>query len=361
MRAAPDRQAALRPTRVVVSGCGAVTRLFAAPALARLQARGEVEVVALFDPDPVSTETIRAILPGSRAVTSFDSLVGLDAELAIVASPPRVHADQSIAAMQAGHDVLCEKPLAVTAAEAERMLAAAEATGRTLAAGHVRRHMPATRAAKALIESGTLGHLTSIDWFEGGPFAWPVASPTYFSVEQSGGGVLPDIGTHVFDLLRWWLGPPRLLDYADDAMGGVEANCAVRLDFDGCEATVRLSRDWERPNRVLIRGEMGNLAWTINEPEVLELTLHRGGRLPATVDLRRSGDAALDFIGCYEAEIADVAASARTGDSPAVPGRAGLDAVALVEACKAAARPMHMPWLGSKRIVVAAPSAEMIS
>jgi predicted dehydrogenase len=332
---------------VVVSGCGAVTRLYAAPALALLQARGEVEVIGIFDPNSASMDAVRAILLGGVATAGFDALIGLGADLAIVASPPRFHAEQSIAAMRAGLDVLCEKPLAITIGDADRMLVVAEETGRIFAAGHVRRHLPATKAVKALLESGALGRPTSIDWFEGGPFAWPVASPSYFTVEQSGGGVLPDIGTHVFDLLRWWLGPPRLLHYADDAMGGVEANCLIRLDLGGCEARVRLSRDWTRPNRALIRGEIANLAWTINDPEVLELTLNGSSGLAATIDLRRPGRAPLDFIDCYAAEIADVVAAGREDRCPAVPASAGRDALALVEACRSAARPMSMPWLQS--------------
>ena len=323
MRAAAEWQrASSPPTRVVVSGCGAVTRLFAAPALASLQSRGEVEVVGAFDPKQAAMNAVRAILPGATATAGFDALVGLGAGLAIAASPPRLHADQSIAAMRAGLDVLCEKPMAITVADADRMLAVAEETGRIFAAGHVRRHLPATQAAKALIEAGALGRLKSIEWFEGGPFVWPVASPSYFTIEQSGGGVLPDIGTHVFDLLRWWLGPPRLLDYADDAMGGVEANCLVRLDLGSCEARVRLSRDWTRPNRVRSGVKSRIPARIVSHPEVLELTLHGTGGLAATIDLRRPGKAPLDFVDCYAAEIADVAAAGRAGRSPAVPGSA---------------------------------------
>lgn len=333
------------PTRVVVSGCGAVTQLYAAPALALLQTRCEVEVVGLFDPNPAAMYSAGAILSGTAYTDSFDALITLGAELAIVASPPRLHAQQSIAAMRAGIDVLCEKPLAINVADAEAMLAVAEETGRTLAVGHLRRHMPAAQAVKFLLEVGALGRLTSIDWFEGGPFAWPVASPSYFTIEHSAGGVLPDIGTHVLDLLQWWLGSPRLIAYSDDGMGGVEANCLVVLDVGGCEARVRLSRDWWRPNRVVLRGELADLAWTIHEPEGLGLTLHGTCGLGADFHLGRSGKAPIDFVDCYAAAIADVVAAGREARSPTVPGCAGRDALAIIEACRSAARPMSMPWL----------------
>jgi predicted dehydrogenase len=68
-----------------------------------------------------------------------------------------------------------------------------------------------------------------VEAFEGGQFDWPVRSTGYFTRAQSGGGVLQDIGTHVLDLLAWWFGEPEALLYEDDAMGGVEANCRIRV------------------------------------------------------------------------------------------------------------------------------------
>src|SRR4029453_5405760 len=71
--------------------------------------------------------------------------------------------------------------------------------------------------------------------------------------------------THCLDLLTWWLGVPTSITYADDALGGVEANCRVDLRFGAVRAAVRLSRDWAQPNRYVLTGRDGWLGWTVNE------------------------------------------------------------------------------------------------
>jgi predicted dehydrogenase len=330
------------PLRVAVAGCGAVTRLYGAPALARLVRSGAAEVTAVFDPDPSAVAAVRTILPGAAAADSFEALLAAGADLAIVASPPRLHAAQAIAASRAGLAVLVEKPMALTVGEADAMIAEAEAAGRPLAVGLVRRHLPATRAIAALIASGAIGRVLSVDWFEGGPFDWPVASPAYFTRAVSGGGVMQDIGTHVIDLLGWWFGPASDVRYEDDAMGGVEANCRLTGRFGGVPVVLRLSRDWARPNRAIITGERGRIVWTANEPGAFDLDLDDGA---GTVPIAAAVNGAADFVDAFARQYSDMADAIRTGRAPAVPGSIGRETLALIEAAVADRRPMAMGWL----------------
>lgn len=342
-----------RPLRVVLSGCGAVTRLYAAPALARLALEGLVEVVGIYDPNPSASEAVRNLLPTAAPAATYDALIRSGADLAIIAAPPVFHADQAIAALGEGLSIFCEKPLATRLADADRMLAASATARRILVTGLVRRYFPATRAIKQILEGGVIGSVESVTWFEGGHFDWPVSSPRYFSRATSGGGVLLDIGTHCLDLLSWWFGRPILLSYEDDAMGGVEANCLVHLDYSGIDVRVRLSRDWPRPNRAQLHGSHGALGWTINDPINVDLGLKDAGVL-GTLALQDATGTEPNFVECFAMQLADVVEAVRLGRAPAVPAHAGRDVLALIEACYAIRQPMDMPWFSDAERIRAA-------
>ncbi|MEJ1156749.1 Gfo/Idh/MocA family protein [Prosthecomicrobium sp. N25] len=346
---APDRPAA--PPRLALAGCGAVARLYAGPALARLAGQGVLAVSALYDPDPAAVDALKALLPGAEAVPRFDALLP-KADVVLLAGPPRTRAEQGLAALAAGRAVFAEKPLAAGATAARTLVEAAEAAGVPLGVGLVRRFFPATAAVRSLLAAGAIGTVRRVTWFEGGPFAWPVASPAYFSRSAFGGGVTEDIGTHVVDLLAWWLGPLTLVDAADDAMGGVDANARIRLAAGEAAIDVRLSRDWARPNRAVLEGDRGRLVWDTEDIGAVALEPLDGppGRLVL--------DGAPDFVDAYAAQIADFAAAARAGRPPRVPARAGLDAALLVEACRARRRLMDMGWLTDGERAAAARLAE---
>ena len=330
---------------IAIAGCGAVASVYYAPALTLLEREGAVRVSALFDPDRAAASRIGASFPAARRVTTFEALLDPAIDLVIVASPPRHHATQAAQALRAGRAVLCEKPLALSTVDAEDVIAAASTSGAVLAVGMVRRLLPATRTIRSLLASGALGSLERIECFEGGPFRWPVHSPAYFDRSTAGGGVLLDIGTHVLDLLTWWLGPPASLRYQDDAMGGVEANCRVRLAWNHAEADVRLSRDWERPNRYLVTGSRGWLSWIANEGHELEMAL-RGAEYVSKVCLHEpDGRPARNFHQTFLEQIRQVVRAVRGDPAAIVTGADALASVALVERCYRERTPLAMPWL----------------
>jgi predicted dehydrogenase len=354
-----QRPARLRhgePVRVVLAGCGAVTKLYYAEALSRLQGRGQIAVAGIFDPEAKSAAVVQARLPAAKVAASFDGLLAMGADMAIIASPPRYHADQSMQALRAGMHVLCEKPMATSSSDADLILAAAAANNLHVATGLVRRQFPATRSIKAMLEGGLIGKLQSVSCFEGGPFHWPVASTSYFSTAESGGGVLQDIGTHCLDLLTWWFGEPDEIHYADDAMGGVEANCLVRLRFGGFEATVRLSRDWARPNLYRLEGERGLISWTVNETETVEIALE-GCRTTGAASFTNADGRSRDFVDAFCDQISGLVDAVRNGAPLSGSARAGRDVLNRIEECYARRKRMDMPWLGPEELLHAAASA----
>lgn len=321
--------------RIGLSGCGAVSTLYYAPALMALEAAAEARLVAVFDPDAAAMDAICARFPNARPMASYDDLLAAGLDLLLLASPPGRHAEQALAALAKGLAVHCEKPLAMSAAEAATMVAAAQAAGRPLTEGLVRRQFETVRAIADLLRRRVIGDLLSVEIFEGGPFAWPVSSPGYFSRTVSGGGVLRDLGPHIFDLLIGWLGEPRLIAYQDDARGGVEVNARIDLELDGVPARVRLSRDWARPNRFVFNGASGKISWTPYETDRLELELD--GRV-ATLVLKDNGE----FQGAFTAQLRAAVAGLTTPNPALAPG---LASARLIDLCYERRKPMAEYWM----------------
>ena len=346
------------PVRAVLLGCGSVTRLYHAPALAHLEALNVLRVAGVYDPDSESAQNIAAQFLGARLMSGEADFAS--AELAIVASPPAFHARQPMAALASGLAVLCEKPMATTVAEARDMAAAAASSKQLLAIALIRRHLPAAQTIRGLIQSGMLGTIRSIRCFEGGPFEWPAQSTAFFD-RRHGGGVLADIGAHVLDLFHWWFGMPEQIDYEDDAMGGVEANCRAVLSYPAFNAELRLSRDWHLPNRYRIEGQNGWLNWDMSEPGTLELGLEHGSHIlkgdlfePAmSFGVPTAGTIGINFEQCFVAQLENVVAAVRGSCALLAPAEAGIASLGMVESCYRARRPMSMGWLPDEEVAQA--------
>jgi predicted dehydrogenase len=129
-----------------------------------------------------------------------------DIDTVLVCTPPNIHADISIAAMQAGKHVLCEKPLARTVSEAEKMIAVARGTGLTLKCGFNHRFHPAIWKAKQLYNQGELGEPMF------GRCTYGICGRPGFEKEWRAdtnivsGGQLMEQGIHAIDLFRWFFG-----------------------------------------------------------------------------------------------------------------------------------------------------------
>lgn len=136
-------------------------------------------------------------------------------DLVCIATPTRQHAPMTLAALEAGAHVLCEKPTAMDAAEARAMLDRAEALGRVHMIDHELRFNPNRRKVRDLLASGAIGHVRHVNvsniasaW--GDPSSRPAGD--WWSLAAEGGGRLGANGSHQVDLLRWWLGEVAAVD-----------------------------------------------------------------------------------------------------------------------------------------------------
>ena len=186
-------------------GCGAIAETYHLPALERHA--GRLEHIVLVDPDLRRAQALASTLSGvdTRTAASHEH-VWDDIDAAIIATPPRLHADIAMPLLARGVHVFCEKPLAESASDAAAMIERAAQSGAWLCVNQTRRSYPALKRVKDLLTSGIIGECVAIEHREGFRFAWPSVSGWHFARGNSARGVLLDQGAHVLDTICWWLG-----------------------------------------------------------------------------------------------------------------------------------------------------------
>jgi predicted dehydrogenase len=147
---------------------------------------------------------------GARPFADWRDLVAdPDLDAVYVATPVHLHAEQTIAAAEHGKHVLCEKPMALTAAECGRMIASCRMHGVRLGVAYYRRFYPAVVRVKALLAAGAIGRpvVAQINAFE--PFDPAPEDARHWFVEaaRAGGGPMMDFGCHRIEVLLNLFGP----------------------------------------------------------------------------------------------------------------------------------------------------------
>jgi len=265
-----------------------------------------------------------------------------------------VHAEHAIAALGAGSHVLCEKPMATQVHDAERMVAAARHAGRVLAVGMVRRMFPCLADARDLLSTGALGDQLRFVYREGTVYGWPARTDAAFRRATAGGGVLTDLGSHVFDFLFALFGAPTGLSYADDGQAeGVETNGRVELNFARAQGVAQLS--WSQP---LVTGLhiVGSNAEIRLDPGRIDSVLFRprGGDWEArsslrtsAVDLRRAPrmESPSTYYACILHQVVRTLRAAIYGEPVGATAEDGLAVVRTIESCYREATSLQLPWL----------------
>ena len=355
-----------KPLPLALVGCGAVSDLLYVPALSELEREGCVQAVAVVDPNRQRATSVRRTLQDARAFGALDEMLAdIVPQLAVIAAPHQFHVDLTLNCFDDGIHVLCEKPMALSTVESDRMTQAAERAGRLLAVGHFRRFFPSCQIVKQLLDAQLLGRVRSFTFLEGETYSWPAQSGSFFRRAEAGGGVLIDAGAHTMDLLVWWLGDPVEVEYEDDAMGGVEANCRIRLSMaNGAVGTVQLSRDWPLPNRYVIECEKGWIAYNCDVTDRIEWGLHDCGyglnaeiremAKSTSLGMNHLDPGASGFMDCFVAQLRNVIAAIEGRESLRVSGSEARKSVALIERCYQSRRLLPMPWLSESEITRAA-------
>jgi UDP-N-acetylglucosamine 3-dehydrogenase len=193
--------------KIGVIGCGSIAQHRHLP---EYGFNKETELTAVCD---INEERANEVAEkyGVQAFTNYEELLtSTDVDAVSVCTPNYLHAPITIAALNAGKHVLCEKPMATSKEEAEAMIEAAAKSGKKLMIAHNQRFVKSHQKARQLIESGAIGKIYSFRtaFGHGGPEGWSVEGKEgwFFQKEKAFVGAMGDLGVHKTDLLRYVLG-----------------------------------------------------------------------------------------------------------------------------------------------------------
>ena len=340
----------MKPIRLAIVGCGAVTERGHLPAAASMES---VQVTLLVDTDRSRAENLARQYNVPHVTQDYTRVWDL-AEAAIIALPHHLHAPISTALLARGVYVLVEKPMALSVAECDAMIDAADQGQAILAIGLMRRFLLSAQFTKEAIDAGLLGSIDSFDMREGFVYNWPVASDFFFRKDRAGGGVLFDTGAHTLDAVLWWFGDVASFEYFDDSYGGVEADCEIHLLMEsGATGIVELSRTRDLRNTAIIRGEKATLESSLHTTQVRFLPRGVPFEIQGSVLPEQQPLGEQSLVDLLSSQLADWIGAIRNGSFPRVSGVEGRRSVALIEACYAQQKPLVLPWM--------APSVDQVS
>jgi predicted dehydrogenase len=172
-------------------------------------ATGKAEAIAICDPNPDMAGEGQKLAPEAALVSSLDELLALAPDGVVIATPSALHAEQSIAALNAGAAVFCQKPLGRNATEVEAVLDAARKADRPLGVDLSYRHTAAMQAIRDLVRSDQLGRVFAADLVFHN--AYGPGNAWFYDPKLSGGGCLIDLGVHLVDLALWLFDFPEVV------------------------------------------------------------------------------------------------------------------------------------------------------
>ncbi len=227
--------------------------------LAILKMLPQFEVVALADPTPANLDRGSSLAPGAKTYSDYRKLLQErnDIDAVVVITPSFLHAEVTIAALERGLPVLCEKPMATTVEDANRMIEASRKSGKLLYIGFQKRLVPTTAKMHELAAAGEIGPIEFVsgnlfrgDW---NPKSWKYTDPKtgvatnwrYLTFTE--GSALLEDGIHELDSLNWIVNDRvlrvtaaggnnvyRQRETVDHAAVIVEYENGVKLSFDFC-------------------------------------------------------------------------------------------------------------------------------
>lgn len=282
-----------------------------------------------------------------HAYTHYGELLrNPDVTVVAIHTPNAQHAEQAVAAARAGKHVFCDKPMATSVADAERIVRECEKAGVMLGVNFHNRQMPCFIETRRIVHSGEIGKVLMIQLeASAGAGAPSVAATWRQDPALAGLGTTMNVGTHVYDILRFILGSEIVTVSAlfDSAPGVMEAMSLATFRFaNGAMAQVNVNQATPNPhNDFVIYGSKGRITGRA-------LTRSRaGGELQVWLNDGSQRTLGYPAINAHAACVVDFSQALLLGGTPAATGLDGLRSVQLTDAMgKSAWEGVHVRLAG---------------
>lgn len=291
--------------KIGIIGCGKIAQVRHIPEYAD---NPQVELAGYYDFNLDRAKSLAAEF-GGKAYDTVDELLAnpeIDAVSVCVAN--NAHAEITIKALNAGKHVLCEKPMATTLEDCEKMVRAAKENKKYLMIDQNQRMAKAHVKAKELIEKGEIGKILSFhtSFGHGGPETWSIdggANTWFFDKKQAAMGAMADLGVHKTDLIQYLTNSKVVettavvttLDkkYANGELIGVDDNaiCIYKMD-NGIIGTMTASWTYygEEDNSTVLYGTEGIMKIYHNPAYSIEVTGKNGEKIYYAIDQIQTND-----------------------------------------------------------------------
>lgn len=220
--------------RVGIIGAGAIAQECHFPGYIKDR---RTKVVAFAEPTMDRHYEIEERYGVTEGYTSYkDMLNNVELDIVSICTPNAFHAENAIAALDAGCHVLCEKPIAVNLREADRMIEAAKKNRKKLMIGFTHRLFTGPQKTKKMIDEKKIGKpfMIRIRFAHGGPYPSWAKNAWFYNPKLAAGGAMLDMGIHAIDLALWMFGPVKSVNAMARTLVKdipVDDNALLQLEF----------------------------------------------------------------------------------------------------------------------------------
>ncbi|WP_428055228.1 Gfo/Idh/MocA family protein [Devosia oryzisoli] len=278
---------------------------------------GGCTAAAIAEPGAENAAAAAELAPDAIMLESFEDLLDVpDLDGVVIATPSAAHAEQSMAALERGLAVFCQKPLGRNAREASAVVWAARRADRLLGVDLSYRHTAAMAAVRSALQEGRVGNVFAVDLVFHN--AYGPDKSWFYDRALSGGGCVIDLGVHLVDLALWTLGFPEVVSVDSQLLAGGMALVGPEQVEDYAAATIKLA------NGAIVRL---TCSWNLHAGQEAEIGASFYGT-HGGLEMRNVGGSFYDFEA---RELHGTAATTLVSPPDAWGGRAALDWLARLE------------------------------
>jgi len=323
--------------RLALVGCGAIAESYYLPALA--ENPSILSNLILVDRNKDRAHELAVKFKAAKFSEDYHEILGR-VDGVIIAVPTNLHYQITKDFILSGAPVLCEKPLADTAANARDLVQTALQKKVALAVNYLGRLIPSFAKVKEIIRQKSLGELLSICYYVGELFEWPTVSGFYFNAPLSSRGILRDRGAHAIDHICWWLnGKPKLISSKNDSLGGSDAVAHVVFEYGKCKGEVKLSWLASFPCVYEVTCENGRIEGKVYDYRNIFIESKSGRKRKIHLRTREKTKplVARKIVQNFIEVVGNQA-------KPLINGSEVLDSMDFIDECYASATRFDMPW-----------------